>query len=355
MTNQSNSPAIYSGGRVADYNACTLQELMQSPLPRIEWVVDQLIPGGAITCLAGRPKVGKSFIVLELAMSIASGESLFGRFEANQKRVLIISKEDSYVVLKERLGKMGVDTELNISLSTDQEIYFDNNDLLASIKVLLMRFSANVLIIDSFIRIFRGDENSSRDVTKVHKVFKQLCDEGITIIFVHHHGKEDAQRPRATGDKLRGSSDLLAMVDSLITLEKDSDRVLKVWNTHNRHAVSMKPFYVSIPTFNEGDKRFRFLNFIDAQSTQDLVLPRDMASEDIVLLLSDGIPMRQSQIVHSLLEQPRSYGETTIKRSIGKLIATRRIVTSREANLIYYSIPTETPAIEAQSPVEVEA
>lgn len=354
MTDQSSSPTIYNGERVADYNACTLQELMRSNLPRVEWVIDQLIPGGAITCIAGRPKVGKSFVVLDLAMSIASGESLFNRFEVNQKRVLIISKEDNYVVLKERLYKMGVDTDLNIFLSTDQEIYFDKDDLLPSIRLLLMRFSANVIIIDSFIRVFRGDENSSRDVTKVHKVFKQLCDEGITVIFVHHHGKEDAQRPKSTGDKLRGSSDLLAMVDSLITIEKDSDRVLKVWNTHNRHAGSINAFYVSIPTFNDGDKRFRFLNFVDAQSVQDQVLPRNLASEDIVALLSDGVPMRQSQIVHSLLEQPRSYGETTIKRSINRLLMTRRIVMSNESNIFYYSLPAENNE-EAQSQVEVEA
>ena len=355
MTDQSSSPTLYSDERVTNFELRSLRSLMDSDLPRIEWVVDQLIPGGSISCVAGRPKVGKSFVILELAMSIASGEPLFGRFEVVPKKVLLISKEDNFIVLKERLSEMDIDPDLEISITTDQDIYLDNDEVLPTIRNLIAQSGAEVVIIDSFIRIFRGEENSSKDVTRVHRVFKRLCDEGISVIFVHHHGKEDANKPKSTGDKLRGSSDLLAMLDSLVTVEKgDNDQILIFRNTHNRHAKGIRPFYVSFPSFSGDDKRFHFLNFVDSQSVEDSIPPIDIASSEVLALLTNGNQMYQADIVHNLLSVRKPYGEATIKRAIKRLVTTRRLSTTVDTSRKLYSIPG-TVGVEAQSPVEVEA
>lgn len=60
--------------RLQTVNADTL---MTTPLPVTQYVVDQLLPQG-LHILAGSPKVGKSWLALWLAVTVAKGEPVWG-------------------------------------------------------------------------------------------------------------------------------------------------------------------------------------------------------------------------------------------------------------------------------------
>lgn len=346
MTNQTTSQNTNGDVRLTDFHSMTLQEVMSSEISRPEWLVDQLIPGNGIACIAGRPKVGKSFTVLELATSIASGEPLFGQFEVDQKNVLIISKEDGVPELKERLEKMNIDPNLNISICTDQHVFFDEDSVLPRLMSLIHRHEAEVVIIDSFIRVYRGDENTSKGITQVHRVFKQLNDEGISVIFIHHHGKEDAQQNRSAGDKLRGSSDILAMIDTLLTVRKENETTLYFSNDENRHARKAMPFYVSFPDFGEDNCRFRFLGFSANSSDQEIQRPIEIAMEQALSLLNEQGTMHQADIVRSLSRATSGsqFGTTTIKNALRRLESMRQVVVINESNRKLYAIPVQVQA-----------
>lgn len=355
MTNQTNGQTNNGSVQLTDFQSMTLQEVMSSQISRPEWLVDQLIPGNGIACIAGRPKVGKSFIVLELATSIASGEPLFGQFEVDQKNVLIISKEDGIPELKERLEKMNVNHHLNISISTDQKIFFDDDSVVSKILSLVRQHNAQVVIIDSFIRVYRGDENTSKGITIVHRVFKQLNDEGISIIFIHHHGKEDAQHARGGGDSLRGSSDIYAMIDTLLTIKKENEHTLFVSNDANRHSRPVKPFYVSFPEFDEDNYRFKFLGYSEGSPDQNLQKPIEKAMAKALQLLGEQRSMHQADIIREMLGtgSGAEFGQTTIKNALHKLEATRQVMIINEQNRKIYALPHPT-ANEAQATNGVE-
>lgn len=356
MNNQTNGQNPNGSVGLTVFNSITLQDLLSSQIESPAWLVDQLIPGNGIACIAGRPKVGKSFVVLELAASIASGEPLFGQFEVDKKNVLIISKEDGQAQLKERINKLNIDRSLSIAISTDQNIFFDDDSMLPKILNLVHQYDAQVVIIDSFIRINRGDENTSKGITLIHRVFKQLNDEGITIIFIHHHGKEDSQHARSGGDSLRGSSDIYAMIDTLMTLRKENEHTLLFSNDANRHSMPIKPFYVSFPDFSEDNYRFKFLGFSDGNSEQNLQMPIQKAMDKALKILSEQGMIHQADIIREMLgtDGKPEFGQTTIKNALKKLEITKQVLVVNEQNRKIYGLPYPASMIQAHSVERVE-
>ncbi|MEO8095758.1 MAG: AAA family ATPase, partial [Pseudolysinimonas sp.] len=45
----------------------------------VDWLVDQLIPAGAVAVMAAKPKVGKSTAARHLALAVARGSTWLGR------------------------------------------------------------------------------------------------------------------------------------------------------------------------------------------------------------------------------------------------------------------------------------
>lgn len=355
MTDQLNGQNLYNGNQLTDFRFINLRDLMSIVADGQEWLVDQLIPLNGITCVAGKPKVGKSFIALDLAISIASGEALFGQFEVSQKSVLIISKEDGQLVLKERLNKLRVSRDLNISFCTDQNIFFDDDSHLPRIVQLIRASRASVIIVDSFVRISRGDENSSRSIALVHRVFKHLNDAGVTVIFIHHHGKHSEQSSGSGGDSLRGSSDIYAMIDSLLTLKRINLNTLYVSNDANRHALPIAPFNISFPDFEGDNRSFVFQGFVDGAVVNRGTSQIDMATNDILELLGRSTPMHQNDIARNLTERTNpGYSQTMVKVVLRMLEVDGGLLVTFQQNRKFYSIQ-QNPTQEAQGPVEVEA
>jgi hypothetical protein len=56
----------------------TAAALLQKDFPPIPWLVDGVIPGEGLTLLAGAPKVGKSWLTLQLALAVSSGGDFWG-------------------------------------------------------------------------------------------------------------------------------------------------------------------------------------------------------------------------------------------------------------------------------------
>ncbi len=60
------------------FNSIDAATLMDKPLPNSCFLVEGLVPEG-VNMISGAPKVGKSWLMLDLALSIASGEPFLGQ------------------------------------------------------------------------------------------------------------------------------------------------------------------------------------------------------------------------------------------------------------------------------------
>src|SRR5258706_5099034 len=88
-----------------------LASLVTETFEPINWAVEGLLPEGCIL-FAGRPKLGKSWFVLQLALAVASGENAFGHFPVNRGDILYLALEDTRRRLQSRAKQLLGDNPL---------------------------------------------------------------------------------------------------------------------------------------------------------------------------------------------------------------------------------------------------
>lgn len=83
-------------------------ELLQKEIAPLIWIVPDLLPAG-LTFLAGKPKIGKSWFVLKLVVSVAAGIRVFEYYDYSNSleiEVLYLALEDSEARMKSRINKI---------------------------------------------------------------------------------------------------------------------------------------------------------------------------------------------------------------------------------------------------------
>ena len=165
-------------------------------------------------------------------------------------------------------------------------------------------------------------------VNTIQQNFKKLVDKNITVIFIHHHGKE-GQFARKGNERLRGSSDILAMLDSLLMIDKVNEKRNIVYQGAVRLGKPIEPFYYEI----ESAENSLTLSFIGQADVKGLKL--DDAKEYILKLLETD-SLRHKDIVSRLLNAEIKFSQTTIKNAISELRREKQIVKLDDNN---YSLP----------------
>ncbi len=80
-------------------------DLLRKELPPVRYVVPGYIAEG-LTVLAGRPKLGKSWLALDLAVAVATGGAALGSIRVEQGDVLYLALEDNERRLQKRLMQL---------------------------------------------------------------------------------------------------------------------------------------------------------------------------------------------------------------------------------------------------------
>lgn len=200
-------------------------------------IVEGLIEEGSISLLVGKAKEGKSMLAAQLSIDVANGEPFLGKLKTKQGRVLYIDYENREHRLKDR----GLDLAQNHNV---QEVYFasyerifDRDIGLDRVKIqrleqIVEELMPSLLIIDP-LRLSTVEELLDQrrvvDVlTRLSEVFK--VNPRLGILLVHHLTKRQSDfstklrdDPRAWIEKTYGSQALIAHVETLIGLERDTE------------------------------------------------------------------------------------------------------------------------------------
>ena len=97
-----------------------------------QWLIEGLLPEG-LSILSGAPKIGKSWLSLQIALAVTTASPLFGRVPNSEKSVLLLALEDNERRLKDRISKCGLPTTDSFYITTQ------NNILIYTIKKLLTK------------------------------------------------------------------------------------------------------------------------------------------------------------------------------------------------------------------------
>jgi len=189
----------------------THAELMATEFPEPRCIVEGLLPEG-LTVLAGKPKIGKSWLALQLVQSVASGAPFLGH-DTMQGPALYLALEDSPRRLKSRLQKQDAGGDLPIRYITEWP-RMDNGGLTA-LEAAMEELQPAVVIIDTLTRCRspRIDENSTEVASVVADLQALAQRQGCAIVVVHHHRKGTGVERDDPLDALRGSSAIGAAAD----------------------------------------------------------------------------------------------------------------------------------------------
>jgi len=189
---------------------------MTTPLKPIEFCVEGMISTG-LFILAGAPKVGKSLLALDMALSIAKGEKVFER-KTKRGTAFYLCLEDSYTRIQNHLFELTSEPSENLyfaimagTLGGVLEKQIDNfKSQHADLKI---------IIIDTLQKIRFGDETSYASDYKELSVLKKLADTlRIAILLVHHTRK---CRDNDPFNMISGTTGISGCVDgSLVMAEK---------------------------------------------------------------------------------------------------------------------------------------
>ena len=187
----------------------------QSKPPLIDGL---LYPGTYI--FAGAPKLGKSFLMAQLAYHISTGTPLWN-FDVRKGTVLYLALEDDYHRLQERLYRMfGTESTDNLYFSVSA------SHLGNGLDEQLTRFMAEhpdtkLIIIDTLqkVREVGGDNYSYANDYEIITRLKKFADSyGICLLLVHHTRKQKAED---IFDMISGTNGLMGAADGAFVLSKE--------------------------------------------------------------------------------------------------------------------------------------
>src|SRR5205085_486239 len=192
--------------------------LQHNPEPVPSLIEPGLLPSGGILFVGGEPKVGKSLLVANLALALASGCSRAGFQVPAARRVLICQFELPTPQFASRLAPMrkpigsAADSNLLIDTAAAGHLLSAPRGLdhfIASIR----NAKADVVILDPLYSTHDQDENDTRAMAALCQTLLRLRDASNAALIVVHHVRKSIGRYEI-GSAFRGSSALHAVGDS---------------------------------------------------------------------------------------------------------------------------------------------
>jgi len=190
-----------------------------------KWLIEELWAEQAVGILGGEPKCCKSFLALDMAVSVASGMPCLRQFAARRTGpVLIFPAEDSLSVVRERLVGIchaaGTRLEaLPLYVITAPRLLLDVPQDQQRLRSTVEAIRPALLVLDPFIRLHRADENASKEVAPLLGYLRELQREFAAAVLLVHHARKGSGKGRP-GQALRGSSDLHGWGDSNLYLRR---------------------------------------------------------------------------------------------------------------------------------------
>lgn len=206
------------------------QLMNEKPVERV-WLVEKYLAKGWLSVLAGHPKHGKSTLVYWLVKCVLAGSDFLG-FKTKRGRVLILAVEENLedVTDRFRLSKVAEDSGLFIHCAPLKSIDVE----LEAIREFIKANQIDLVIVDTLARFWtvKDESNASEVSAATQPLLEMARDTGAVVLLIHHSRKSEGE----DGTEIRGSGDILAVVDIGLILKKrkgsDSQRTLHAYSRY---------------------------------------------------------------------------------------------------------------------------
>ena len=201
-------------------------DLMLMQFPPIRWALQDIIPEGC-TLLSGAPKIGKSWLALQLGLAVASGTAMFGK-ECIQGDVLYLALEDNKRRIQRRIGAVGGDyrnTPGRLYLATE---WAEGPAAIMELGLWLRCNPGTRLVIIDVLEKVRAKSQGNQKIYEgdygAVAAFTKLAGEyGVSIVIIHHVRK--SQQDSDPFERVSGSYGLTGAADTVLILDRTHNGV----------------------------------------------------------------------------------------------------------------------------------
>jgi len=167
-----------------------------------KWLIHSLWMNEAVGAICAAPKSCKSWLGLDMAVSIASATPCLGRFEVEQPgRVLIYLAEDSLKDMRLRIDGIcrhrRISAEmLDLYAITESQLLLDDPCTQDGFAEIIANLKPRFILLDPLIRLHHLDENDASHMSKFLAYFRNLQrTHQCSLAFIHHATKRSHANP----------------------------------------------------------------------------------------------------------------------------------------------------------------
>lgn len=285
--------------------------LLDQPPAQHQWLVQDLWSHLAVGVIGGPPKSCKTWLGLDLAVSVASATPCLGTFEVDHSGpVLVYLAEDSLPMVRLRIEAIcrhrGLSLDaLNLYVVDAPSLRLDLAEDRRRLQTTLESFRPALLLLDPLVRLHQLDENNSGDISRLLGYLRNLQRRfHLAIALTHHMGKRNHGR---LGQALRGSSDIHAWSDSSAYLQRKSDHL--VLTVEHRSASPREPVPLKLVT--NDDQLGAHLEVFD-EPQPDENDPHALAFDVQRLLTNSPYPLTRTELRRRLHVNNKRLGDTLL-------------------------------------------
>ena len=195
-----------------------VSDLLKQSFPVLEWIVPDVIPDGCHLVIAA-PKIGKSLLVLMLAIACANGGKAFGAIKVAARPVLLIDLESGDRRLASRLDAFKL-----TAVPGTFEFHTDPETALAVMREFLMKHKGRspLVILDTLSEVMGPKPRDLAPMLHEKRTLQPIqtmcsTDPGASVLIVHHSRKE---KSGDSVDASSGTHGLTGAVDGIFVLDR---------------------------------------------------------------------------------------------------------------------------------------
>ena len=228
---------------------------------KVEWIVPGMIPKQGIGFMAGLPEACKTWIILDLALSMARGSKWLGKFPVKKCKVYYIDQERIKAEMKRRIEALLSAKNVSPDEFEDRfvarcaalhKIHLNVPNSFAAFEKRLDAIRPDFVIVDSFKTFHSSNELSTQDQQLIMQKLKALRDKyGCGFIFVHHETKGIIQKRIDNKGKVHytdaaGTIDLAQTSDTFFNVVSQSESVSIMHHTKLNGGTKVAPTLVKV-------------------------------------------------------------------------------------------------------------
>jgi|GEM_PF-4243595 len=275
-----------------------------------DFLVQNLIHEDTVNLIVGQPKSGKSFVMLFLSKALSEGSKFANMYTCKKSKVLIIDEDDGRHTVLSRCKSIGIVKNDNILLMVGKGFQIDNDVDFKRLRDTIAKEDINVLVLDSFLKIHRKEENNASEMRDVTQRLRAIANLGVTVFVIHHAGKSF----NGIKNTARGSQEITAGMDTVYSI--GNKKGLIILSSSMLRDLKESDDIISLELVEKG-------KLMELKCVNKTSEPRDRKDDAIRIEIVEALkklnkPSSIKDVVTALLN---NHKESMIRRAMNRLVA----------------------------------